>query len=104
MIPNQLVHRRSEVMARYGTPDQNPPFWQAVSPNSFLNDVTVPIQLQQGTNDGEVPQSFRTALEKGLRGAGKPYTTYVYPGDDDNLSRNLALALARSVAFFKAKL
>ena len=96
--------RGLEVRAKYGTVDQNPAFWRAISPNSYLNDVRAPIQLQQGTNDVEVPQSFRTALEKGLKAAGKPYTTYVYPGDDHNISRNLGTALSRSVAFFKAHL
>ncbi|WP_424950592.1 alpha/beta hydrolase family protein [Deinococcus sp.] len=104
VIPNQLVHRRFEVTAKYGTTDQNPAFWRAVSPNSYLQDIAAPIQLQQGTNDVEVPQSFRTVLEQGLKAAGRPYSTYIYPGDDHNLSHNLGIALARSVAFFKAHL
>ena len=103
-IPATARRRGLEVRAKYGTVEQNPAFWQAVSPNSFLKDVRAPIQLQQGTADAEVPQSFRTALEKGLKAAGRPYTTYVYPGDDHNLSRNLGIALSRSVAFFKVHL
>ncbi|GAA4003715.1 prolyl oligopeptidase family serine peptidase [Deinococcus rubellus] len=101
VIPNQLYRRRFELIAQYGTPKQNPAFWAAVSPNSFLKDLHGPLQLHQGTNDSEVPPTFHAELERELKVAGKPYTSYTYPGDDHNLSRNLALALSRSVAFFK---
>ncbi|WP_425146736.1 alpha/beta hydrolase family protein [Deinococcus sp.] len=103
-IPPSARRKGKELVARYGTAAQNPAFWRAVSPNSYLSDISAPIQLQQGSDDAEVPQSFRQALEAGLKAAGKPYTTYLYPGDDHNLSRNLSLALSRSVAFFKAHL
>ena len=92
------------MIARYGTAAQNPAFWRAVSPNSFLKDLGGPLELHQGTADVEVPPTFHLALEKELKAAGLPYTAYVYPGDDHNLSHNLSLALSRSVAFFKARL
>lgn len=104
VIPNQRVHRRFELIAKYGAVAQNPGFWKAVSANSFLNDLHGPLQLHQGTADAEVPPTFHLALEQGLKAAGIPYTAYVYPGDDHNLSHNLNLALSRSVAFFKAHL
>lgn len=103
-IPPSARVKGRELIARYGTAAQNPAFWQAVSPNSFVQSIQAPIQLQQGTADAEVPQSFRVALEQELKAAGKPYTTYLYPGDDHNISRNLSVALSRSVAFFKARL
>ncbi|WP_370657418.1 alpha/beta hydrolase family protein [Deinococcus sp. KNUC1210] len=103
-IPPSARRRGQEMTAKYGTAAQNPAFWQAVSPNSFLKDLGGPLQLHQGTADVEVPPAFHGALEQGLKAAGIPYTAYVYPGDDHNLSRNLRLALNRSVAFFKAHL
>lgn len=105
VIPNQLVHRRAELLTRYGTLKQNPQFWRDVSPDSYLSSLKgIPFQLHQGTADVEVPVTFHQALEKGLAAAGVKYTAYVYPGDDHNLSRNLGTALSRSVAFFKANL
>jgi uncharacterized protein len=103
-IPDSARKKGRELIARYGSAAQNPGFWKAVSPNSYVADITAPVELQQGTADAEVPQSFRQALERELKAAGKPYTSYVYPGDDHNLSRNLSTALSRSVAFFKARL
>ena len=51
-----------------------------------------------------MPVTFHRALEQGLKAAGKPFVAYVYPGDNHDLSRNLTLALNRSVAFFRANL
>ena len=66
--------------------------------------MRAPLQLHQGTADVEVPPTFHAALEAGLKAAGIPFTAHLYPGDDHNLSRNLSLALSRSVAFFRAQL
>ncbi len=104
VIPYSARRRGIELRAKYGTVEQNPAFWQAVSPNSFLQSVSGPLQLHQGTADAEVPITFHRALEQGLKAAGKPYTAYVYRGDNHDLSRNLGTALDRSVAFFRANL
>ena len=104
VIPYSARRRGIELRAKYGTVEQNPAFWRAVSPNSFLKDVSGPLQLHQGTADAEVPVTFHRALEQGLKAAGKPFTAYVYRGDNHDLSRNLGTALSRSVAFFRANL
>ncbi|MFC4452376.1 alpha/beta hydrolase family protein [Deinococcus sonorensis] len=103
-IPPNAKRRGAQLIEKYGTAAQNPTFWQAVSPNSYLKDLKAPLQLHQGTADVEVPPTFHQALERGLKAAGKPYTAYVYPGDNHNLSRNLSTALQRSVTFFKGHL
>ena len=51
-----------------------------------------------------MPYSFQQALADDLREAGQSFTAYRYEGDDHNLSRNLGLALRRSVAFFQEHL
>ncbi|MGI8748671.1 MAG: alpha/beta hydrolase family protein [Deinococcus sp.] len=103
-IPPSVKRRGQQMAEKYGTAAQNPAFWRLVSPNSFLKDLGGPLQLHQGSADVEVPPSFHQALEGELRAAGKPYAAYVYRGDNHDLSRNLSLALSRSVAFFKANL
>ncbi|EYB68972.1 Dipeptidyl peptidase IV-related protein [Deinococcus phoenicis] len=78
---------------------------RALSPNASLEDLNGrPIQLHHGTADRDVPYSFQKALADDLRAAGQSVEAYRYEGDNHNLSRNLGLALRRSVAFFKAKL
>ena len=104
VIPARLRRRGEEVRTRYGTLEQNPTFWKAVSPNSYLSSLSGPVQLHQGTADVEVPVTFHKALARGLTAAGKAFQSYSYTGDDHNLSRNLGLALERSVTFFKKNL
>ena len=67
---------------------------------SYLADISAPIQVHHGTADVEVPLAFSQKLTQQLRDAGKSAELYTYAGDDHNISRNLSLALARSVSFF----
>ncbi|AFZ67219.1 alpha/beta hydrolase family protein [Deinococcus peraridilitoris] len=96
---------RSGMLARYGTPNSNPHVYQMISPNSFLADLKGrPLQLHHGTGDTHVPYSFTKSLAAGLQAARQPHEFFSYQGDDHNLSRNLTVALRRSVAFLKKKL
>ncbi len=91
---------REELITRYGTPAQNPTFYASISPNSYLADLSGPIQLHHGTADESVPIEFSAMLYKQIQDVGKTVEYYTYQGDNHNLSNNLALALRRSVAFF----
>lgn len=77
-----------------------PAFWQAVSPNSFLGELSGPLQLHHGTADASVPIAWSEELVKELQAAGQVYEYWVYEGDDHNLSASIPLAMERSVAFF----
>ncbi|MFC4425144.1 alpha/beta hydrolase family protein [Deinococcus navajonensis] len=80
-------------------------YLRLLSPNAALTDLRGrPLQLHHGTADEDVPYSFQQSLARDLRAAGQPFEAYRYPGDNHNLSRNLGLALRRSVAFFKQHL
>ncbi|UFA50480.1 alpha/beta hydrolase family protein [Deinococcus radiophilus] len=100
-ISAAVRQRRIDVVNRYGTPKDNPEFWAKLSANSYLRDLSGPLQLHIGTADKEVPTEFHTRLAQRLRDLQKPVASYVYPNDDHNLSRNLNVALERSVAWFK---
>lgn len=91
---------RQELMDRYGGFEENPQFWQSISPIYFAEDLSGPIQLQHGTADEEVPLLFSQKLDESLNKAGKTVEFYFYEGDDHNLSNNLDTALQRSVEFF----
>jgi dipeptidyl aminopeptidase/acylaminoacyl peptidase len=103
-IPRSVLNLRKTAVAKYGTPTANPEFWNKLSATSYLRDLGGPVQLHIGTADEDVPVAFHTSLAARLKAAGKPVQSYVYPGDNHNLSRNLNTALARSMAFFKANL
>ncbi|WP_245576168.1 alpha/beta hydrolase family protein [Deinococcus murrayi] len=103
-IPRRVLELRQKAVAKYGTPEANPTFWRGLSANSYLKDLGGPLQLHIGTADADVPLLFHERLASQMRAAGKPVQSYVYPGDNHDLTRNLGTALARSVAFFKARL
>ncbi|MEF2277122.1 alpha/beta fold hydrolase [Deinococcus sp. YIM 134068] len=103
-IPRRVLELRRRAVAKYGTPRANPKFWNSLSANSYLRDLGGPLQLHIGTADEDVPVSFHTSLVSQLKAVGKPVQSFVYPGDNHDLSRNLYTALARSVAFFKERL
>ncbi len=100
IVPEAAHRWRAQMVEQYGTPEQNPAFWNSISPNSALADLSGPLQLHHSPTDPEVPFAFSQTLLEEVKAAGKSAELYSYPGDDHNLSRHLALALQRSVAFF----
>ncbi|OGE16892.1 peptidase [Candidatus Daviesbacteria bacterium RIFCSPHIGHO2_01_FULL_36_37] len=91
---------RQNLIAQFGEPSQNPDFWAKLSANSYLSDISGPLQLHHGTSDSSVPIEMSVKLDEQLKAAGKEVEYFEYPGDDHNLANNLGVALQRSVAFF----
>ncbi len=87
-------------VAQYGTPEQNPQFWDSVSANSYLADLSGPLQLDYGTGDTEVPPAFSETLAQEVQAAGKTVEIYSYPGDNHNLSNYFNLAMDHTIAFY----
>jgi dipeptidyl aminopeptidase/acylaminoacyl peptidase len=99
-IPQRSRRWRQVLVEQYGSPDENPEFWASISANSFLDDLSGPVQLHHGTNDADVPLLFSELLYNEILTAGKGAEFYIYQGDDHNLATNLGTALQRSVTFF----
>lgn len=91
---------RQTLSVQYGEPSQNPSFWNSLSANSFLKDISGPIQLHHGTADTSVPVEFSQTLEKQMQNAGKTVELHTYSGDDHNIASNFSIAAQRSVEFF----
>jgi dipeptidyl aminopeptidase/acylaminoacyl peptidase len=90
--------------AQFGTPAQNPDFWASVSANTYLADLSGPLQLHYGTQDDEVPPQFSATLAEQVRAAGGAVEEYAYPGDNHNISNYFDLAMDRTIDFFDAYL
>ena len=91
---------RAELIAVYGTPEENPEFWNSISSNAYLGDVSGPIQLHHGTADHSVPLAASETLYEQMIAAEKPIELYIYEGDDHNLASNFGLAMQRTIEFF----
>jgi dipeptidyl aminopeptidase/acylaminoacyl peptidase len=91
---------RSGWQETYGTPEENPEFWLGISANSYLADLSGPLQLHHGTADTSVPVEFSQALFEQVLQAGKTVEYYEYEGDDHNLAGFFSLAMARTILFY----
>ena len=90
----------AQLIAKYGTAQQDPKFWASISPNSYLADLSGPLQLQASITDEEVPVAASETLYAELKAAGQTTELYTYPGDNHNISANFNIAMARSIAWF----
>jgi dipeptidyl aminopeptidase/acylaminoacyl peptidase len=91
---------RQSLIDQYGSAEENPTFWNSISPNSYLSEISGPLQLHHGTADASVPIEFSEKLYDQLKTAGKEAELYIYQGDDHNISTNFGTAMQRSVEFF----
>ncbi len=84
----------------FGSPEQNPAFWNSVSATAFLSDLSGPLELQASLTDEEVPPAFSQSLAESVQAAGKEVQLFTYQDDDHNLSKNFTTAMDRTIAFF----
>ncbi len=98
--PDQPHRWGSGLASAFGDPIQNPDFWASISPNSYLADLSGPIQLHAGLSDETVPFAFSQTLQNEIQAAGKTSELYLYKGDNHNISNHFKLAMQRSVEFF----
>jgi len=99
-IPQGARRWRQQLLEEYGTPVENPAFWNSISANSYLKDLSGPVQLHHGTVDTSVPYEFSVTLDQQIADAGGTVEMFSYRNDNHNISGNLSLALRRSVQFF----
>ena len=99
-LPSGARRWRQQLVEEYGSPEENPDFWNSISANSFLDEISGPIQLHHGNLDPSVPIEFSKKLKAQLEESGRMVEFYEYQGDDHNLSKNFSTAMRRSVEFF----
>ena len=91
---------RSEWVKSHGTPKQDPDFWDSLSANAYLADLSGPLQLHHGLADAEVPVQFSENLAAAVQSIGGTAELYTYPANDHNLSQSFTLAMQRTIAFY----
>ena len=88
------------LLMQYGPPNMNLEFWESISANSFLADISGPLQLHHGGADHSVPAYFSLNLAEEIAELGKIAEVYIYDGDDHNISGYFTAAMLRSIEFF----
>jgi dipeptidyl aminopeptidase/acylaminoacyl peptidase len=91
---------RFSLVQQYGTPEENPEFWNSISANSYLTDISGPLQLHHGTLDEDVPLEFSELLFYEMLGVNQYVEFYKYEGDNHNISNYFSTAMQRTIEFF----
>ena len=91
---------RSSLLSIYGSPEENPDFWNSISANSFLSDISGPVQLHHGTADTDVPVEFSEKLFYQMLDVDRYVELYKYEGDNHNISNYFSTAMQRTIEFF----
>jgi dipeptidyl aminopeptidase/acylaminoacyl peptidase len=84
----------------YGSPEENPAFWNGISANAYLAEISGPVQLHHGTADESVPLAASQTLYDQMLAAGQPVEFYTYEGDNHNLAGFFTTAMNRTIEFF----
>jgi len=84
----------------YGSPEENPDFWNGISANSYLMEISGPVQLHHGTEDESVPLAASQTLYEQMLAAGQTVELYTYEGDNHNLAGYFTTAMNRTIEFF----
>ncbi len=100
--PPFWVRRYQDILyGFFGSPETNRPFWDSISANAYLADLSGPVQLHHGTGDESVPLAFSEMLYAQIQVVDpRMVEFYTYEGDDHNLSNGFTTAMQRSIAFF----
>ena len=88
------------IFSKYGSPEQNPAFWDSISPSAHLTELSGPLQLQAAKGDPQVPYIWSEELGAQLETAGMPYELYIYEKDNHNITDNFLIAIQRTKTFF----
>ena len=91
---------RTTFTSTYGTPQENPDFWNSISANSYLREISGPIQLHHGTAETDVPVEFSEKLFYQMLEAGQYVELYKHEGDNHNISNFFSTAMRLTIEFF----
>lgn len=66
----------------------------------YLDRITIPLQIHQGSNDEAVPKKWSDELSKSLKEKEKQVNYYVYPGADHNMKPGWDNVVSRDIEWF----
>ena len=91
-------------LERFGTPELHPETWANLSPLTFLDDITAPVLLFQGSSDMDVPKAWSDFLAAKLKENGKDVTYIQYQGEAHEFSFQWQDFMQRTSDFFRKQL
>jgi dipeptidyl aminopeptidase/acylaminoacyl peptidase len=91
-------------MEVFGMRDANPAAWDALSPETYLNNIAAPVLLFQGTADKDVPYEWSDHLVNRLTELGKNITYVQYKNEGHEFAGKWSDFMEKSAEFFHQNL
>ncbi|HRN96242.1 MAG TPA: alpha/beta fold hydrolase [Candidatus Levybacteria bacterium] len=102
---DQNIVKPAQLVAQFGSFNDNPQFWSEISPTSYIHDISIPIQLHHSQYDQTVPAEFSQKLDRLLRQENKQSELYIYSHvNHDMEGPDTPLVLYRTLHFFNSTL
>jgi len=89
----------AQIVARHGSPEDNPRFWRDVSPRPFFDRISEPVLIHHGTSDDSCPIRWTRATYRAMQDAGVDVTLRIYPGEEHAFGPQWPQSMRRTVAF-----
>ncbi len=101
LSPNRQSRRR-ELIAKYGEPTNDSPFWKAVIPTNYLGDLKGAIQINHAVDDSVVDIGYSRDLNSLLNKTSVPHELNEYQsGGHDIEGSSFVEAMDNTVNFYK---
>lgn len=105
---DQWTRERSEtaqkILAEHGDFQENPDFWDNISPINFIDKVQAPVILHHGTADASCDIEWSERFAQEMEDEGKDITFHVYENAPHEFIGNWQIFMQRNVDFFDANL
>ena len=95
---------RGRVEAAFGTPSARPALWRQASSRSYLDRVTIPVQVHHGRADRVCPVRWSEATTAALRAHGNDVTLHEYAGEDHRFHHSWSRMMHRTTTFLRTQL
>ncbi len=86
---------------RFGTPDETPEFYAALSPRTYFDRINDPILMHHGTDDETCPFRWATTTQRLLERAGASSSLDVYDGEMHAFIPQWRASIERTVQFLR---
>ena len=89
---------------RFGTPQESPGFYRALSSRTFFDRVRAPVLIPHGSADDTCPPAWSRRTQTLLRRAGADSTLVEWQGEGHAFGPRFADSMRRTVRFLRSRL
>ena len=86
---------------RYGSPDEDPAFWDGISASTYYDRVLASTMFHHGSADDSVPLAWSETTVEQFRTLGKSVEFFTYDGEPHEFAAAWPLVMERTADFFR---